>query len=241
MQIPFDDHWRRILQQNFPLYRRLPNPLKKMLEAHIHVFVDEKLFVGCDGMDITDRVRVLIAAQACILVVNKQTDYFPGFETILVYPSTFKVPVVEYDGLVQSASVSARSGESWHRGPVVLAWDQVLDGAHNSGDGHNVVMHEFAHKLDEETEAMNGLPRLSKPSQYQSWSKVLSAEYQKLLAQLEAGDEPFLGDYAALSPAEFFAVITEYFFERPKELRRLHRALYGELSDYYLLNPIEWA
>jgi len=237
---PFSEDWRRTLKQDFALYRKLPVDAQRKLEGHIHVFLDEKVFVGCNDMQITDRVRLLIAAQACLLILNKPTDYYPGFETILVYPDTFVVPVTQRDGLLHSSSVSVRSGESWHRGPIVLAWDQVLDGARDGRDGHNVVMHEFAHKLDEENWNMDGLPILSDPEQYASWKQVLSEAYAQLHQAMEQNEPEVIDDYGATSPAEFFAVVTETFFEKPHRLKQQHPALYEQFHLYYRLDPCQW-
>lgn len=228
--------WQQLLASDFPLYRALPPDLQRKLEGHIQVFLDEKVFVGCNGFVITDEVRVLIAAQACVLILNIPGDYFPGFQTILVYPHTYVAETSRYENGLQTDSVHARAGESWHRGPVIVAWDQVVRGATSSRDGHNVVMHEFAHKLDEENHHMDGLPVLSDPQQYSAWAKVLSAEYERLCN--EGGG--VIDDYGATSAAEFFAVITEVFFERPRALQQQHPELYHQLQQYYRLHPVEW-
>ncbi|MBA53170.1 MAG: protein mtfA [Pseudomonadales bacterium] len=237
---PLPDHCQAILQRDFALYRKLPVESRAKLHGHINVFLDEKVFVGCNGMEITERVKLLIAAQACLLILNKPTDYYPGFETILVYPDTFVVSVTERDGMVHSDSVSVRTGESRHRGPIVLAWDQVLHGASDERDGHNVVMHEFAHKLDEENWSMDGLPVLANPQQYAPWKQVLTEAYAQLHRAIEQDSHDVIDDYGATSPAEFFAVVTETFFEKPKQLKHQHPALYEQFRAYYQLDPIQW-
>ncbi|WP_200821254.1 zinc-dependent peptidase [Oceanicoccus sp. KOV_DT_Chl] len=234
------DHWRQILIDDFPLYQQLPAELKQKLEGHIQVFLSEKIFVGCDDMVITDQVRVLIAAQACILILNRPTDYFPGFETILVYPEVFQSPVTEREGHVESIKMSLRSGESWRRGPIVLAWSHVLKGAKNSADGYNVVMHEFAHKLDEQDATMDGTPVLKQSAQYRSWAQVFTQEYTALGKDIMRGHKHLIDDYAATSPAEFFAVVTETFFEKPLRLQKEHPELYQELSAFYAVDPLQW-
>ena len=239
-QKPLPDHCQAILQHDFALYRKLPAESRAKLQGHINVFLDEKVFVGCNGMEITDRVKVLIAAQACLLILNKPTDYYPGFESILVYPDTFVVPVTQRGGMVHSESVSVRTGESWHRGPIVLAWDQVLQGARDERDGHNVVMHEFAHKLDEENWSMDGLPVLAHPEQYAPWKQVLTEAYEQLHRAIERDKYDVIDDYGATSPAEFFAVVTETFFEKPTELKHQHPELYAQFRAYYQLDPIQW-
>lgn len=238
---PLPEAWRRYLQHSFPLYQRLPPALQRKLEGHIQVFLQEKVFVGCNDMAVSDEVRLLIAAQACMLILNRPTDYYPGFETILVYPDTFVVPVTQRDGALQSHSVSARSGESWHRGPVVLAWDQVLEGAQDGRDGHNVVMHEFAHKLDEENWYMDGLPVLANGEQYADWKRVLTETYEALQQSVEQEQADVIDEYGATSPAEFFAVVTETFFEKPRQLQHHYPALYRQLQSFYHLDPCQWS
>ena len=238
---PFPDSWRETLLQEFALYRRLPAADRLALQGHIQVFLDEKIFVGCNGFEINDRVRLLIAAQACILILHKPTDYYPGFETILVYPDIFVVPVTQRDGMLYSETLSTRSGESWHRGPIVLAWDQVRQGAGDERDGHNVVMHEFAHKLDEENWNMDGLPILADPAQYGPWKQVLTEAYATLQRAIEQDRADVIDDYGATSPAEFFAVVTETFFEKPKQLKHQHPQLYDQFKAYYQLDPVQWA
>lgn len=237
---PFPEAWRDRLRDEFGLYGKLPTDLRNKLEGHIQVFIDEKVFVGCNGFEVTEQVKLLVAAQACVLILNKAPDYYPGFETILVYPDTFVVPVRRQDGLIHSVSVSAHTGESWHRGPVVLAWDQVLMGARDERDGHNVVMHEFAHKLDEENWNMDGLPVLPNPEQYGPWKAVLTQAYERLHCAIERDKPDVIDDYGATSPAEFFAVVTETFFEQPRQLKLQHPELYDQFKAYYLLDPVQW-
>ncbi len=224
------------MQDEFPLYKKLPADLKKKLQADIHIFISEKVFVGRDDFVVTDRARLLIAAQACLLILNKPGDYYPGFETILIYPETYLAKVTKSDGLIQSETLDSRAGESWHRGPVILAWDQVLQGARDDRDGYNVVLHEFAHKLDEENNYMDGLPILSSREHYSTWASVLSREYEKLC---QHGDEVIDG-YGANSAAEFFAVVTEAFFEKPEALKNRHPELYQQFQQYFQLDPVEW-
>ncbi len=233
---PFPAEWRHTLEEQFPLYRRLPPDLQRRLEGHIQVFLQEKVILGRGGFTVTDAVRVLIAAQACLLILNRPDDYYPGFETILVYPETYAAPVTHQDGYLQTESEDSRAGESWHRGPVILAWNEVLQGARNSGDGHNVVMHEFAHKLDEENTYMDGLPILPDHTQQQDWATVLSEAFNHLRETPDA----VIDDYGATSAAEFFAVVTEAFFEKAPQLKHTHPALYQQLQRYYQLDPVEW-
>ncbi|WP_339723331.1 M90 family metallopeptidase [uncultured Paraglaciecola sp.] len=238
---PLPPEYLAILQNEFPLYLRLPNELQNILAGHIQVFLDEKDIVGRDGLEITDRIRVLIAAQACLLILNRPGNYYPGFRSILVYPSTYVASSTRSDGMLHITDTSTRAGESWHRGPIVLAWDHVLQGARDSRDGRNVVMHEFAHKLDEENAAMDGLPLLPTAEQYQQWSQVLNAEFKVQQQKWAEGVDDVIDSYGATSPAEFFAVVTETFFEKPHQLERHHPQLYDQFKQCYMLDPKPWS
>ena len=234
------NNYREILLENFELYADLPKQLQNKLSSHIQVFLHEKQFVGCGGFVITDEVRLLIAAQACILIVNMQTDYFPGFRNILVYPDLYRVPQVQRDGFVHTESISVRGGESWKRGPVILAWSQVLHGAKNRSEGSNVVMHEFAHKLDEENSVMDGLPILTDRTHYRPWAEILTREYRSLQQNVLNNEPNIIDPYGASSPVEFFAVVTEIFFNKPQQLYDTHPELYQQFERYYQLDPKSW-
>ncbi|MEP7703774.1 M90 family metallopeptidase [Paraglaciecola sp. 25GB23A] len=232
--------WQTLLSKEFALYNKLPQNLQLSLTSHMQVFLDEKDIVGRNGFAVDDRVKILIAAQACLLIINRPGDYYPGFRTILVYPETYVANSTRTEGMLHITSTSARAGESWRRGPVILAWDHVIQGARDSRDGHNVVMHEFAHKLDEENAAMDGLPLLPTLEQYKQWSEVLSAEFTVQQQKFADGIEDIIDSYGATSPAEFFAVVTETFFEKPQQLHRLHPALYEQFKQCYMLDPLNW-
>lgn len=232
----FPAQWVEFLEAEIPLYRRLPRALRPALHGHINVLLKEKIFEGCGGLELDEEKRLVIAALAAFLLLNRETGYFPGFRTILVYPDTFVVPGVEYDGPIQTTGTDARSGESWKRGPIVLSWEDIRRSISNANSGYNVVLHEFAHKLDEENAGYEGLPLLSDPKQYESWAAVLSREYQTLRRTRSSVLDP----YGATSPAEFFAVATEAFFQRSTAFRSHHRALYDELAGYYRVDPARW-
>ncbi|MBT5231778.1 MAG: zinc-dependent peptidase [Methylococcales bacterium] len=233
---------REILERNVPIYHLLPDHLKTELIGSIYIFANEKNFVGCDGLEITREIIITIAAQACILLLNKKTNYYPSLKTIYVYPSAFVSKQAESNGAVQSSKISVRTGESWFRGPVVLSWDDSAKGAFNHNDGKNVVFHEFAHQLDQEDNRMDGAPALGEKSQYNSWANVLSCEYDALQKRMHRskGRRSLIDYYGASSPVEFFAVITEVFFERPKKMKKNHPELYEELVGYYKVDPIVW-
>jgi Mlc titration factor MtfA (ptsG expression regulator) len=170
---PFPDAWRAIIDKNVPYVGCLSAEDRTELLGHVQVFLAEKNFEGCGGLEMTDEIRVTIAAQACVLLLHRMTDYYPKLVSILVYPSTYLAPGGRRtaDGLIDD-DPQARLGESWARDVVVLAWDSVLSGAVDLHDGHNVVFHEFAHQLDQERGAGNGTPILPRRSMYAAWGRV---------------------------------------------------------------------
>ena len=237
---PFPDEWCEIIARTMPLYQKLPVELREQLHGHINVFLAEKRFEGCGGLELTDEIRLTIAAQACLLLLNRETNYYRKLCSIVVYPHTYvsKQTYME-DGLVIEGA-SSNLGESWGTGTVVLAWDSVLGGARNIRDGHNVAMHEFAHQLDQENGAADGAPILESFGSYGSWARVLGAEYETLQKRSHKRRRTVLDSYGATNPAEFFAVATEAFIEKPKSLSRKHPELYEELKSYYKFDPLEW-
>lgn len=240
-QQPFPADWRTILRRRMPLLRRLPADLQLQLKRHMQVFLAEKPFIGCNGLEVTEEMRVLVAAQACLLILNRPSDYFPGLRQVLLYPSAYWVDRREGDASgVQHERREARSGESWVQGQVILSWPDVLAGAADPADGQNLVIHEFAHQLDQERGRATGAPFLGERARYARWAAVMNAEYRRLREQLSRGEPTLLSPYAATEPAEFFAVASEVFFEQPLEMARHHAALYGELARYYRVDPTTW-
>jgi Mlc titration factor MtfA (ptsG expression regulator) len=222
-----------ILRLRFPLYKNLPEDLQKQLQGHIQIFLAEKNFVGYHGVEITDTVRVVIAAQACLLLLNRRTNYYPFLTNILIYPSAFT------HASQKEGNHKARAGESWHRGPIVLSWDHSAKGAKKDKDGDNVVMHEFAHQLDQENGPSDGLPILQH-NNIKDWSRVLGKEFNTLKLKTKLRRRSLLDKYGATNPAEFFAVITEHFIEQPRKFRDRHPELYKQLQKYYQIDPIQW-
>jgi len=240
LSTPFPQKWSAILQENLPPYQKIPARLKKQLQDSIRIFISEKSFEGCGGLTLTDEIRVTIAAQACMLLLNRQCDCYPKLYSVLVYPSTYVAGTRSRFALPPS-DASVRLGESWNHGAVVLAWDSVKQGAVNFRDGHNVTMHEFAHQLDQEDGRGDGAPILEMRSAYSAWSRVFSKEYELLQYKTFKGEKSVMDKYGATDPAEFFAVATETFFEKPLQLKKKHPELYYELQGFYKVNPTEWA
>ncbi|MBE7560212.1 zinc-dependent peptidase [bacterium] len=235
---PFPEAWVDILSRNFRLYRRLPAPDRLELHGKTLVFLAEKDFEACGGLVMSDEIRVTIAAQACLLLLHRKTDYYPGLSSVLVYPRAFLVDdrqVLEPD-LVREGGEDVRRGESWSRGNVILSWEDVLAG----GRGFNVVLHEFAHQLDTEDGDVDGAPWLGERGQASRWAAVLGEHYRELRETVARRRSTLLDEYAATSPAEFFAVATEVFFEKALRLRREHPDLYQELARYYNQDPAGW-
>ena len=238
---PFLAAWREILERRVPYFRRLPPDLQRQLEQHVQVFVAEKPFIGCGGLAISDEVRVTIAAQACLLILNRRTDYYPNLRQILVYPGAFIIERLraEPSGILQEQR-HALSGESWTHGQVVISWEDALEGAAVVDDGRNVVIHEFAHQLDQQKGYANGAPWLGRRDRYARWSQVLGEEFARLQQQALTEQPSLFSHYGATSPAEFFAVASEVFFEQPRPMASMHPALYAELRSLYRVDPLSW-
>jgi len=237
----FPDEWRKIVEKNVEIYNHLPEKLKNELHGLVRIFIAEKNFEGCNGLEITDEIRVSIAAQASILLLNRKTNYYPKLYTIAVYPGAYMAKSHKnMGGNVHIEEPSVRLGESWMNGKMVLAWDHVKQGPLYYKNGHNLVMHEFAHQLDQEDGVSDGAPILNDTNGYGAWSEVFSDEYGTLRKKVSKNMKTVMDDYGATNPAEFFAVATETFFEKPQQLKKKHPELYIELQKYYRLNPVEW-
>jgi len=237
----FPDGWLEIIKRNVPIYRLLSAADQKELQRHILIFIAEKLFEGCGCLPITDEIKVTIASQACILLLHRKTDYYPGLSSILVYPRSYVARSTEHlPGGVVTEGTEIRLGESWHHGSVVLSWDDVRRSAADIHDGHNVVLHEFAHQIDSVFAKSDSTPVLKSTSTFIAWARILQKEYRKLRREVSLDSVTFLDKYGAVNPAEFFAVATEYFFVKPMQLQRLHPELYEELKRFYQQDPTRW-
>jgi MtfA peptidase len=237
---PFPSHWAVILERSVPLYEHLPIALRKRLHGHINVFLAEKKFKGCGGLQLTDEIKVTIAAIAALLLLNERGSYFSKLRLILVYPSAFIASQTTAFGEYYLEEKQVKAGESWRTGIVVLSWESIRYDAKHWQDGRNVVLHEFAHQLDQEAGSASGVPILEKKSDYVTWGQVFRKEYEQLCREVERGVETVIDEYGATNPAEFFAVATETFFEKPLQMQRKHPELYQELKRYYKLAPVDW-
>jgi MtfA peptidase len=238
---PWPADWEAILAGHVPLAARLPAHDQADLRRRVRIFLAEKRFEALGGLEMTDEIRVTIAAGACLLLLGRDEECYDGLASILVYPTAFRVHTREHsaDGLV-TESDQVRLGEAWTAGAVVLSWDDVRHAAADDHDGRNVVLHEFAHQLDMEDRDANGAPVLAHRSMYPAWAQVLGDEYARLQAAAAARRPTLLDWYGAESPAEFFAVSTETFFERPATMRERHPELYAQLRTFYGQDPAGW-
>lgn len=240
-QRAFPPLWQAVIAQRLPIYAALSPDQRKRLQGHIQVFWAEKQFIGCAGLSVTPEMKLTIAAIACLLLLNERGKYFPKLRSILLYPSAYFVnETTAITPYVTEERRTARLGESWTTDQVILSWEQVEHDSYDWRDGHNVVLHEFAHQLDQEDGRAEGVPVLLHPSDYLKWAQVMTAEYQRLCQQVERGSKPVMDSYGTTNPAEFFAVATETFFERPHALLHQHPALYQQLQSYYQLDPVQW-
>ncbi len=236
--LPFPAAWRRILRRRVPAVARLPADLQQRLKQHMQVFLAEKPFIGCGGQAISDEVRVTIAAQACLLLLGDgRSDVYPRLREILVYPQPFVVDRVQpLAGGVVHERRRALAGESGSQGRVILSWVEVLAGAADPADGQNVVVHEFAHQVDQDKGVADGRPWRPTRAQRQRWAAVMGEAFARLNREPSA----LISDYGATEPAEFFAVVSELFFEQPQALAAEAPAVYRELMLLYQVNPLAW-
>ena len=251
-QRPFPAAWRKLLRKQFPLYNHLPPPLQQRLQGMVQVMVANVPFIGCQGLRVTDDMRVLVAAQACLLVLERPGNGppYPDLRQVLLYPGPFVVKAEHHHpGGVVSQGREVRLGESWQHGQVVLSWPDALAGAQAgvwgraaAEPGHaNVVLHEFAHQLDQETGPANGAPALRPGQSQRTWAAVFQREYEDLRWLADAGEPTLIDPYGATAPEEFFAVATEAFFMKPQALLAQHPALFEQLQRHYQLMPHTWA
>jgi len=238
---PLSNTQLAIVERNVVQYRGMAVPLREQLQGLVKRFLHEKTFVGCAGLEVTEEMRVTIAAQACLLLLNRTTEVYPGLHAVLVYPGAFLVPRKQVDpGGVVTETRQDLLGESWGDGRVILSWDHVRRAGHDPEGAQNVVLHEFAHQLDSESGSTNGAPLLGSAERYRRWSETLARDFELLRRETYWGQRDVLDPYGASSPAEFFAVATESFFEQPHALAARHPELYAEFQRYFRVDPRDW-
>lgn len=233
------DAKREIVIAQVPLIRKLPQALRQTLEGKIHRFLDQVDFVGCNGLHVDEEMKLSIAAQACLLIVNSDL-WYERLSTVLIYPGAFKSVQKRLDGYVVTEEEIIRSGESWQNGPVILSWEHAHHGALDDRDGHNVVLHEFAHQIDSLSGATNGVPLLATGQSFAAWERAFLTAYEAHVDNVRGGRRTAIDAYGAQNHQEFFAVAVELFFERPKDLKRDAEAIYLQLSTLFRLDPLHW-
>jgi len=229
--------WRECLSFN-PMLQTLGRREQHRLRKLVTLFLHEKTITGAGGLQVDSAMRVSIAAQACLLILNLDLDYYRGWSEIIVYPDSFITQRNELDanGLVHE-SRRVLAGESWERGPVIISWSDANQSKRH-GQASNVIIHEFAHKLDMLNGVANGMPPLHANMVRENWTASLSQAYEKLGQQLQYFGYSEIDPYAAENPAEFFAVLSEVFFEQPEKLHSVYPLAYEQLAQFYRQNPI---
>ena len=238
---PFPAAWESFIQENVHHDSVLSAADRKKLRQVVQIMLAEQAWEGCRGLDLTDEVRVTIAALAAVLILRFEDYYFDNVPTILVYPDAFVV--TEVKALAGGATLHQESdnlGEAHQHGPVILSWAEVRANAREPGYGQNLVFHEFAHQLDQLNGAFDGTPALPTRKLQDRWAKVMDHEYRRLQRADQRGRRTLLDPYGATDPAEFFAVTTECFFDTPQAMRQEYPDLYNLFRDYYRQDPASW-
>jgi MtfA peptidase len=238
---PLTPQQQATLEHSLPMYESLSVDERRRLHGHVLVFLSQKQFIGCRGLQVTEQMKVTVAAIAALLLLNERGKYFPRLRSILMYPDAYiaRERVAMAGGVVEERQV-ARLGESWTTDQVVLSWQQIQYDLTHWQDGQNVILHEFAHQLDQEDGKAEGVPILQRDADYKTWAEIMTVEYQQLCDRTAKGQKTVLNPYGATNPAEFFAVATETFFEKPQQLMTHHGALYDQLQRYYQFDPLQW-
>ena len=233
---PWPESWDLHLNRNVRLTWNLSAEETERLKHRTKIFVAEKNWEGLEGLEVTEELKVTVAAQACLMIIGVEGYYFDNVKTILMFPTAFARET--NDGY--STGTQHRAGEAWQDGPIVLSWRDSLRGCRNEDDGKNVVVHEFAHALDGLDGSMGGNIMFDDPNASQAWEKCVQIGYEKLVADKENGADNVLDYYGATNKAEFSAVATETFFEQPQALRAEHEVLFELLEKYFKLDPSNW-
>lgn len=221
----------QVLKQNVPAFNRLQPDLQNRILDCVRILIGERNWEGCEGLDVSDEMKTTIAGHAAFILLRSGDYYFDGVTTILVYPDV----MVRSRGGVLEHTV----GEAWDNGGVILSWPEVLLAADHN-DGRNVVIHEFAHHLDGLDGEMGGSISFDKTADQAAWDEIAGHEFQQLVHDVKAGRRTLLDPYGATNEAEFFAVASECFFERPRPMQDRHPELFGLLKTYYRIDPRDW-
>ncbi len=236
--IPLSPLQSQFLARTCRFYTRLAPAERATLDGTIQIILAEKNFEGCDGLEVTEEMRLIIAAHAALLILRRTDDVYPDLDSILLYPTGYSAPVYEpMGGGVGQENIMPRIGESSPRGALVLAWNAVAAAVRGFSPGRNVVHHEFAHQLDFESGAADGMPELTGARHYREWAATFDAEFKRLRVDTLMGRPTVLDEYGGTNPAEFFAVATETFFESPHALHDRHPALFALMEEFFGQDP----
>lgn len=237
----FPEHEERLLASKVPVYHRLPARLQGLLKERMTIFLNEKRFEGCGGLQITKEIKIVIAAYACVLILEQASDYYPDLQSILVYPDDYIAPVYhETEGGIIIEGTEHRKGEYWNAGSIVLSWKDICRDLYEDKTGNNLIYHEFSHFLDHRYGLTAGCSEEGGVLRDDRWTRVLSSSYRKLRKKAKAGRQTAIDDYGTSHPSEFFAVSTEAFFEKPESLKRDFPGLYKMFISFYGTDPLRW-
>lgn len=219
----------------------LSNRARERMYNVVRIMVAERHWSGSKGFQVTDEMKVTVAAQASLLTLGlAQLYYFDKVRSIIIHPGEqTHSPTLQSRSFIVHEQMPV-SGAAWQHGPITLSWWNVVEDGRDASDGANLVLHEFAHHLDGLDGEMGGMPPLDTEEQRRTWRRVTKAEYGRLVSSVEWGESTLLDPYGATNQAEFFAVATECFFERPHAMRDWHGELYAVLSDLYQQDPADW-
>lgn len=229
-EVELDSVRRAKLQKNVPLLRRLSDEQIGRLQRMMLMFQAEKRWEACGGLGaVTQEMKDAISAQACLLVLENGLPVYPELRSILIYPAAYRARHRDQDS-------STRLGESWDSGSVVLSWESVKNSQRNDEDGFNLVIHEFAHQLDQSGGPADGVPRLSDADDYGEWAEAFQTAYCSFCDQINRGESVEIDEYGATNEAEFFSVTSEFFFERPDLLFESFPDVHRLLQRFYRIS-----
>jgi Mlc titration factor MtfA (ptsG expression regulator) len=239
---PFPPAWEAILRRNVGHYSRLSDAERARLRDHTRVLVAEKEWEGANGLVVTEEMKVTIAAQAGLLLLGlPEHDYFARVASVVVYPAGFEIPDRDEFGEIDDTfPAMAADGQSVYRGPVLVSWGHALAEGRDPACGQNIVLHEFAHQLDDLDGVANGTPPLEDPAAAARWRAVMQAALDDHRASLDRGEETFFTEHAGENETEFFADATETFYCCPADLREQYPDVYALLAAYYRVDPVTW-
>lgn len=238
---PLPNSRLRILENRVPYYKRLPADLKSTLQDRVKIFMNEKLFEGCNGLKMTEEKKVILSAYACVLLLGEPSDYYADLQSILVYPDDYRAPVHEEDEAgVITTGTEARKGEFWNVGSIVISWKDLENNIRSKAGNRNIIFHEFSHQLDEQYGLSAGVDERGEVHRDDEWSHIMAKTLKQLRKKVRRGIPGVLDPYGAEHPVELFAVATEAFFLKPAKLKKEYPEFYDGLQIFYNINPSDF-